>query len=509
MKNNKNSKTGKVFLVGAGPGDPGLITLRGVSLLQSAETVVYDALVSPAVLEIAPCAEKIYVGKSKMSVHGTAQEKINRLLVTLARQGKKIVRLKGGDPFIFGRGGEEASYLKKARVPFEIIPGVSAGYAAAAYAGIPVTDRRFASHVTFVTAHETPGKPETAVDWASLAALNGTLVIFMGVQNLEKAAKLLIASGKKASTPVSVIERGTTLGQRVVTGTLGTVAAKAKREKIAAPAVTVIGDVNRLRNELNWFESKPLSGKKVLVTRARTQAGILSVLLQEQGASVIEYPVIEILPPANWNEVDDIIRNMKAFDWVIFTSVNGVESFFNRLKTLKLDARIFFNKKIAAIGEATAESLQGFGIIADLVPEKFTSEALADEFRKLNVRGDRILLARTDIAPATLREELEKMGALVRELTVYRTVSVREKGRKKELEKWVRERKIDFITFTSSSTVRNFFESLPAKLRKQVKAKLISIGPVTTQTLKEFGLRPHREAERHTLAGLVEAVTRS
>lgn len=506
--NMKNPK-GVVYLVGAGPGDPGLITLRGGSWLQAADAVVYDGLVSPALLEIATHAEQFYVGKiaGMKGKKCIKQEKINQLLVKLARQGKKVVRLKGGDPFIFGRGGEEASYLKKAGIPFEIVPGVSAGFAAPAYAGIPVTDRRWASSVTFVTAHENPGKKETQADWNSLAKLRGTLVIYMGIQNLKSVTQELIQKGKSASTPASVIEWGTTLRQRVVSGTLKEIAAKAEKAGLNSPAVTVIGEVNRLRKELAWFEKKPLMGKTVLVTRAQSQASTLRNLLESKGASVLEFPVIDILPPKNWAEVDRQIERLSYFDWVVFTSTNGVDYFFRRLQELGKDARIFAGRKIAVIGEATREVLSAHGLNADLVPETYTSEALAEKLKIAGISGRRFLLARTDIAPEFLRKSLQDYGAEVEEMTIYRTVPGAKEARKKRLEEWAGNRKIDYITFTSSSTVKNFFESLTPKLRRQIKGKFISIGPVTSQTLREYGARPYREARAHTIPGIVEAIT--
>lgn len=506
MKSLKH-KTGTVYLVGAGPGDPGLITLRGARLLKEADAVVYDGLVSPSLLENIR-GEKIYAGKYRThpSKHYVDQKKINRLLVQLATQGKKVVRLKGGDPFVFGRGGEEALFLKKAGISFEAVPGVSAGHAVPAYAGIPVTDRQFASSVTFVTAHESLDKNQSSVNWKALAELSGTLVIFMGTQNLKQAAERLIFFKKKPVTPVSVIEWGTTSQQKTVSGTLKNIAAKVRAAKLHSPALTVVGEVSRLRGPLQWFEKKPLFGKTVLVTRARAQAGTLKGLLEEQGASVFEFPVIEFLPPKNWKPADQAVRDFRIYDWVVFTSVNGVEFFLNRVKALRKDARIFSGKKIAVIGEATASALEAHGLKADLIPPAFTSESLVKAFRSMPVRGKSFLLARTDIAPPFLREALKNMGARVRDVTVYRTLPVRETSRKKELEKWVKTRKIDFITFTSSSTVKNFFDALAPKTLRKMKSKLISIGPVTTGTLKTYGFRPYREAAPHTVQGLAEAV---
>ncbi len=503
----RNPKSGAVYLVGAGPGDPGLLTLRGAHLLRQADAVVYDGLVSLSLLELTS-GEKIYAGKYRThpAKHYVNQDKINRLLVSLARQGKKVVRLKGGDPFIFGRGGEEAAYLKKAQIPFEVVPGVSAGYAVPAYAGIPVTDRGHASSVTFVTAHESPLKGQSSIDWESLAKFSGTIVIFMGTQNLGVVMARLIALKKSEKTLVSVIEWGTTSRQRVVTGNLKTIASKVRTAELRSPALTVVGEVNAFRPALQWFEQRPLSGKTVLVTRARSQASTLKTQLEEKGAEVIEFPVIEFLPPKNWDPLDRALENLEDFDWVVFTSVNGVEAFFSRMKLLKKDARIFAGKKIAVIGEATALALEAFGLKADLMPESFTSEGLLKAFQHTSLCGKAFLMARTDIAPALLREELTRKGARVEDVVAYRTVPVRDRARKKELEKWIRERKIDFITFTSSSTVKNFFEVLTPGTVKKMKSKLISIGPVTSETLKTYGAKPYREAAPHTIPGLVEAI---
>lgn len=499
---------GKVYLVGAGPGDPGLLTLRGASLLQSADVVVYDGLVHPGVLEKAGYAQKIYAGKYRIrkDQHYVDQSKINQLLVQLARQGKKVVRLKGGDPFIFGRGGEEASYLYEHGIPFEVVPGVTAGYAVPAYAGIPVTDRRAASYVTFVTAHENPQKSGSSVNWAQLARLEGTLVVFMGVQNLAQVAEALIGFGKSSSTLVSVIQWGTWPKQQVVTSSLGSIASEVQKAGLSSPAITIIGDVNQFREELQWFEKKPLFGKTILVTRAQRQSGSLKAGLEDHGAHVLEFPVIDILPPKTWKPVDRAIWQCDQYDWLVFTSVNGVEYFFNRLSFLKQDCRALSGISIAVIGEATAEALKEKGLCPDLMPADFTSEALVRAFAKRSLKGKRFLLARTDIAPQFLQQALKKQGAQVEEITVYRTAGIRNSQTKKELEKWISERKINAVTFTSASTVDHFFRCLSARARKLLNAKLISIGPVTSQALRKYGRKPSGEAKVHTIAGLVEAV---
>ncbi len=501
----KKNHKGKVILVGGGPGDPGLLTLKGREALERADTVVYDWLVNATLLKLAPKAEKIFVGK-KGGAHSKEQSQINPLLLQLARRGKFVVRLKGGDPFIFGRGGEEASFLAKKKIPFEVVPGVSAGTGVPAYAGIPVTDRRFASQVTFVTGHEDPTKPESEVDWKRLASLKGTLVSFMGVKNLSRIVKALIAGGKSARTPAAVVEWGTLPAQRTVVGTLKDIVKKTQKAKLESPALAIIGEVVKLRRKLAWFEKRPLWGKTVLVTRARSQASELVRKLSERGAQIVEYPTIEILPPSDWRPIEKAVKRLSRFDWVIFTSANGVQFFFERMEHLKKDARIFGGLKVAAIGEATAQALREKGIQADLVPRDFTTLDLFKSLKNAGqIRGRKFLLARADIAPPELKNLLEKEGGHVLEIEAYRTQPVQE--RKKEILEWLRKGRIDYVTFTSSSTVRNFFASLPLKFRKKSKADLISIGPVTSRTLREYGLKPAREARVHTISGLVDAVT--
>ncbi len=499
-------KIGKVILVGAGPGDTGLLTLKGKEELERAQVVVYDWLVNPALLKHSPSAEKIFVGK-KGGTRYKEQSEINQILFRLARLGKQVVRLKGGDPFIFGRGGEEASFLVQRKIPFEVVPGISAGIGAPAYAGIPLTDRRFASQVTFITGHEDPTKESSQVDWKKLAVLKGTLVSFMGARNLSSIVGSLVKAGKPVSTPVAVIEWGTFPHQRVVEGTLKNIVAKVRAVGIEAPALTIIGEVVKLRKKLAWFEKKSLHGKTVLVTRARTQASQLVRRLEEQGADVLEFPAIEILPPLNPEAIDREIENIRDYDWVIFTSTNGVKAFFGRMDHLKKDARIFSKNKVAAIGDATAQALLEKGIKPDLVPAEFTSIRLFEALKELDeIQGKTFLLARADIAPPDLKTSLEKEGASVVEIEAYRTRQVLEQ--KKELKGWLQRRKIDYITFTSSSTVDNFFKAVPARVRRKIRSKLISIGPVTSKTIKQYGFKPSREAKVHTIDGLVAAISK-
>ena len=507
-------KKGKVILVGAGPGDAGLLTLKGKEMLERSEAVVYDWLVNPELLELAPQAEKIFVGKKGgqngdgsigRTVPDFSQKEINQILLRLAKQGKLVVRLKGGDPFLFGRGGEEASFLVQHKISFEVIPGVSAGIGVPAYAGIPLTDRRFASQVTFITGHEDPTKKEAAVDWKKLSQIGGTLVSFMGVKNLPAITQALRKAGKSPETPVAVIEWGTLPEQRVVTGKLSDIVKKTKKAQIESPALTVIGEVVRLRQKLAWFEKKPLRGKTVVVTRARPQASELVRKLKDKGARVMEFPTIQIEPPRDFRPIDREIKQLSQYDWVVFTSANGVHFFFDRMRRLGKDARIFSGVRIAVIGEATAQALAEKGLAQDLIPKEFTSLSLFRALKKADeIRGKKFLLARADIAPPDLRKALEKAGARVVEIEAYRTR--RTSGNQKDLFEGIQKGKIDYVTFTSSSTVENFFDPLPRALLKRIRSQLISIGPVTTEALRRYGFKPAREAKVHTIEGLVNAL---
>ena len=495
-------KCGFVSIVGAGPGDPKLVTLRAKETLEACDVVFYDHLVHPAVLKHAPQAEHIYVGKKGGDPDSTAQKSIESLLLRFARSGKRIVRLKGGDPFVFGRGGEEALWLSRHRIPFELVPGVTAGIAAPAYAGIPVTHRGLASEVTFLTAHEDPSKNQSDINWKALAQLKGTLVLYMGVKTLPKTIELLMRYGKKPGTSVSVIRWGTTTEQKVVTGTLATIARKVEAARLEAPALTVIGDVNQLRSKLKWFEEKPLFGKTVLITRSRKQASQLGGALETLGARVLELPTIEISPIRDFRALDKAIKQINRYDWLVFTSENGVEAFFDRLKRLKKDARLLKSVKIAAIGPGTKAKLNSYSIEPDLMPRTFTSEGLLNALRKTKVAKKRFLLLRTNIAPDGLRTSLEASGANVSEIPVYRTE--KPEGLSRKVRELIHGYSIDYITFTSSSTAQHFFEAL--RNGHHLGAKVISIGPVTSKTIREYGVKVDREAGVSTIPGLVEAV---
>ncbi len=483
-----------VYLVGAGPGDPGLMTARALELIASADVIVYDRLIPASALEGARSdATLIYAGKEGGGP-SMPQSEISGLLVSHGVAGAMVVRLKGGDPFVFGRGGEEAEALVAAGVGFEIAPGVTAGVAGPAYAGIPVTHRDAASAVAFVTGHEDPSKPESALDWAALAAFPGTLVFYMGVRQLPEIASALVSGGRSSSEPAAVVERGTLPDQRVVVGTLSTIASVAIDSGVRAPALVVVGAVAGLRERLAWFESRPLAGISVAVTRARAQASGLAGRLSDLGAVVIEAPAIRIVP------LDGPAPSLAGYDLVCLTSPNGVRLLFSRLYDAGLDARALAGAQVAAIGPGTAGALREFGVIADVVPsERFVAEGLVEALAGVDVK--RALVARAAEARDVLPEALSERGAEVDVLALYETVAspLTEAQRAAVAE-------ADYVTFTSSSTVRFFFESLGRGSDPGLRARLVSIGPVTSATLRERGLEPDVEASRHDIDGLVEAL---
>jgi uroporphyrinogen III methyltransferase / synthase len=489
---------GIVYLVGAGPGDPGLMTRRSLELIEQADAILYDRLIPEGALAGArEDADLRYVGKEPGG-HSMEQEEINALLVQLGREGKRVVRLKGGDSFFFGRGGEEAQALAAAGVPFEVVPGVTAGVAAPAYAGIPVTHRDDASAVAFVTGHEDPKKPESALDYAALAAFPGTLVLYMGVKHLGTIAERLIAKGRPADQPVAVVERGTHAEQRAVTATLGTIAERVASEGIKAPAITLIGDVARLRDELAWLEQRPLHGRTVVVTRARAQASGLARRLGELGARVIETPAIRIVPRPVAGEVRAAAEAIEEYALVCLTSPNGAELLMEALFEVGKDARALAGATVAAIGPGTAAALRRNGVVADVVPERSVAEGLIEALADTPVEGRRVLVARAAEAREVLPDALRERGAEVDVLALYDTVA-------EPLAKADREtvRQADYVTFTASSTVK-FFVDAAGPLGED--ARVVSIGPVTSGTARELGLTVHVEAERHDIGGLVEAL---
>ncbi len=495
-------KKGKVYLVGAGPGDPGLITLKGVQALRRAEVVIYDYLANPRLLSFAPPqAEKIYVGK-KGGHHTLSQEGINRLLVEKALAGQVVVRLKGGDPFVFGRGGEEIEALLEYDIPFEVVPGVTSALAVPAYAGIPVTHRHYTSTLALVTGHEAEGKKDSAIDWEALSRI-GTLIFLMGMKNLPRICENLKRQGRSPETPVAVIQWGTTPRQKVAQGTLSDISERVKAAGLSAPAIILVGEVVKLRERFRWFEDRPLFGKRILVTRTREQASKLSERLEELGAEVLEIPTIKIVPPESFEELDQAIREIEGFDWLIFTSQNAVRYFGERLYAAGKDARALSKAKIAAIGTATAESLKEIGLSADLIPREFRAEGLIEAFLGEDLKGRRILLPRAAEAREILPEKLRERGAEVRVVTAYRTILPEES---REALIAALEEGVDVVTFTSSSTARNFFRLLDGREELLRKVTLASIGPITSETLRQLGHAPGIEAREYTIAGLIEAI---
>jgi uroporphyrinogen III methyltransferase/synthase len=499
-------KQGIVHLIGAGPGDPGLLTIRGKQSIEAADVVVYDYLANPEFLDYArEDAEKIYVGK-KGGAHTMPQEEINALIIDKAKAGLNVARLKGGDPYVFGRGGEEAQELMAAGVDFEVVPGVTAGVAACAYAGIPVTHREFTPSVAFITGHEDPNKEESAHHWEAYAASGSTLVFYMGVKNLPMIAERLMAAGRPADTPAAIVYRGTSCRQKAHLSSLEKLPGEADKLGFSAPSIIVVGGVCGLRPELNWFEKRPLLGRGVVVTRAREQASELASRLSELGACVFQFPTIEISPLPDYGEVETEILALQHYDWVVFTSVNGVKHFFRVLGEIGLDARVFGGLEVAAIGPATADALRGRGINPDFVPDKYVAEHVVQGLLDKGVSGKRVLIPRAKVAREVLPEELSGAGAEVRVLPVYET-TLAEKSAEPLKEK-LAAGEIDLITFTSSSTVENFFSLLaPEELKGyQDRVKLAAIGPVTAETLASFGFTADIQPEDYTIPALVEAL---
>lgn len=506
---------GIVYLVGAGPGDPGLLTLRGAELLVECDAVVYDALANPSLLELARVAEREVpvemhdVGKRGGSTDSARQDEINALLTRLAREGKRVVRLKGGDSFVFGRGSEEAQALARAGVAFEVVPGVTAGIAAPAYAGIPVTHRGLSTSVTFVTGHEDPAKDASTVDWKALARAGGTIVLYMGVKSLPRIVKALIGAegdhGLPASTPAAAIQWGTYPRQRTVVATLGTLEARIADAGLTAPVITVIGSVVSLRDQIAWFDSKPLFGKRVVVTRARSQAASLSARLAAAGAEVIEMPAtrIESLDQA---PLDHALRRLSAYQWLIFTSQNAVRLVWDALRRQEMDARALAGCRVAAVGPATAQALLDMGVAVDLAPERFVAEAMLEAMRVHgSLAGARVLYAAAEGARDVLPSGLSELGAAVDVIPIYR--SAPDLGEAGALRDRIQAGDADVVTFTSASAVAAFVGAVGREAARSVAA--VSIGPVTSEAARKAGLRVLEEASPSTVEGLVEAVTRA
>jgi len=508
----KNNGHGIVYLVGAGPGDPGLITVRGRALLERADVIVYDYLANKKFLQLAPPeAELLYVGKRGGKCHSHTQEEINQIIVDRAQAGKMVVRLKGGDPFIFGRGGEEIEELARQGIKFEAVPGVTAASAAATYAGIPITHRRYTATVAFVTGHEDPTKKSSNIDWEKLATGVGTLVFYMGIKNLATIMERLIRYGRDPKTPVAVIRWASTPAHHTEVGTLETMAEIARSAGIKPPAVIVVGEVVKLRDTMNWFESRPLLGKRIMVTRTREQASDLVERLEDLGADCLEFATIALEPPDSWQPLDDAVAGLVDYDWILFTSINAVRFFFGRLLDLGLDARSLHGIKIAVVGSVTEQELQKYGLRADLLPEtEFTGRGLAEALLAANeAKGKKILLPRAKKAGASLPEALNGAGAEVDIVPVYQ--NVRPRGREDELRRLLAEEQVDMVTFTSSSTVDNFIFMLNAANRAELTELLAGldvavIGPITGKNAGKHGLRVDVQPQTYTIADLVDGI---
>lgn len=501
MQDNK-SKKGMVVLVGAGPGDLGLVTLRARQRIETADAIVYDHLANPEILQWARDeAEIVYAGKQPRA-HALTQDEINRRLIDLAREGRQVVRLKGGDPFIFGRGAEEAAALAAAGIDFEIVPGVTSAIAGPAYAGIPLTNRGQTSHVTFFTGHEDPEKGESVIDYDALARLGGTQVMLMGLERIETITREMLARGVRGDLPVALVQWATTGRQKTLTGTVANIAERVSAAGFEPPVVAIFGEVVSMRQHLQWIERRPLLGKRIVVTRSRKQAGELSEQLRALGADVIELSTIRFEPPTNLREFAELVQDAHSYDWIVFTSPNGVEAFFDMFYKLYDDAREIGGVRIAAIGPATARRVSDFHLHVDLQPEEFVAEAL---IRALQQHGSmenmRILVARAEKARDVLPSRLSELGAIVDEGFAYRTVP--ETHDRTDARRRLLEQGADLITFTSSSTVENF---MALGLAWPAGMQVASIGPITSKTAREHGLKIDIEARRHDIPGLVETI---
>ncbi len=498
----KKTKSGICHLAGAGPGDPGLVTLRTRECVETAEVIVYDYLSNPEILQwAARDAEIIFAGK-KAGAHTLTQEEINALLVEKTRAGKRVVRLKGGDPFLFGRGGEEAEALAAAGLPFDVIPGVSSAIAAPAYAGIPVTHRDHNTQLTIFTGHEDPAKPEQTVDYKKLAAQSGTKVMLMGVERIEQVTAALMKNGADGATPVALVRWGTHGRQKTLRGRLDDIAEKVRTTGFKAPAVAVFGDVVNLRDTLNWYETRPLFGKRIVVTRSRKQAGALSSRLHALGADVFELPTIRIDPPQDLRAFAEMVQDAHTYDWLVFTSPNGVSAFFEMFYKLYDDAREIGGVRIAAIGPATSQRIRDFHLKVDLQPAEYVAEALVREFKKAgSIENEKIAIFRAETGRDVVAAELTAQGAIVDEAIAYRTVPETEDATG-ALARF-REEGADLITFASSSAVENF---LALKLPMPADVETASIGPVTSATIRAHGLPVNIESPKSDIATMVESI---
>jgi uroporphyrinogen III methyltransferase/synthase len=498
---------GTVYLVGAGPGDAGLLTLRGAELLRRADVVLHDALVNPDLLRLAPPSAELIARGKNMTM---PQEEITALLIARARAGKCVVRLKGGDPYIFGRGGEEAEALAAAKIPFEVVPGVSSFVAAPNYAGIPLTHRKHCSSFTVFTGHEDPDDAETALRHDQIAKIPGTKVVLMGTEKLSDWTKSLIAHGMSPETPVAMVRWGTTGRQQTVAGTLATITGLAVEKKLSPPVLTIIGDVVKLRGKLNWFEKRPLFGRRVVVTRRSEQAGGFAQRLTELGADVLEVPTIKITRPKETDAIVDALLGLNAYDWLVFTSVNGVTAFFDIFFRRFQDMRDIGGVRIAAVGPATAAKLRELHLQVDLTPDEFTGKKIAAAFAKFQtIENLKMCLLRAEVANPDLPKALEELGAIVDDIAIYKTVAETEDPA--EAGKTLLDGGADWITFTSGSTVEHFHArfDLPKLLKKFPQMKLASIGPETSKAIRALGLEPALEAKEHTTEGLLAALLKA
>ncbi len=497
--------TGKVALVGAGPGDEGLLTLRGKEWLERADVVIYDHLANKRLLRFTrPGTNFIYAGKKEGRVTLT-QDQINALLIEKAKLGEIVVRLKGGDPFIFGRGGEETQALTEAGIPFVVVPGVTSPIGVAAYAGIPLTHRDFSSTLSIITGSNEKGKEDAHIDWEKIASRSGTLIFLMGARKLKRITEYLMKYGKDPDTPIAVIQWGTTYRQKTWTGTLNTIVDIAAKENIKPPALTIVGEVVNLKPHSNWYETLPLFGKTLVITRPEEQSEAFMQGLLERGAEPFLFPVIETAPPEDWKPLDIAIQKLDSYEGLIFTSVNGVKFFMRRLKEKGKDVRELKGLRLYAIGPKTEQAVNALGIPVDGLPEEFVAESLIDHLGRKNIKGKKFLLPRATVARETLPDQLRELGAEIDVPPAYRTV--RPQTDTQELTRRLKEGSIHAVTFTSSSTVTHFMELIGEELKPQLaKVAVACIGPVTAQTAEQAGLQVDVMAEEYTVDGLIAAL---
>lgn len=499
-------KEGRVYLIGAGPGDPKLLTLRGKECIQEADVIIYDYLANDQLLDHArPGAEIIYAGKRRGN-RAISQGEINEMMVDRASRGLMVARLKGGDPFIFGRGGEEAMALAEAGIPFEVVPGVTSASGVPAYAGIPLTHRDYSAMVILTTGHEDPSKPHSDIPWENISPGRGTLVFFMGITNLKGVVANLVKHGRDSKTPVAIICWGTRPEQETVVGDLEDIVGKIQERHLALPGMIVVGEVVRLREKLNWFETRPLFGRRILVTRPEEQASDFSAELLRYGAEPVEFPTIRVVPPEDWTDLNRAISRIGSYDWIIFTSVNGVRFFKERLWAAGKDVRALNGAKVCTIGPRTAEAVCQLGIIPDLIPKIYQAEGIVEEMEGLGIRGKRILLPRAQQAREVLPEALRGMGAQVDVVPAYK--SVKPTQDLDRIRKYLKEKKISVITFTSSSTVNNFVEMFDSQERASLMEGVVvaSIGPITAKMVQGCGMTNHIMPKEYTIPALAQAI---